>query len=318
MENKNSQILQSGKNVIAIETNEIRRLSDRLNQGFVDSVLAILECPGKVVVSGMGKSGHIGKKIAATLASTGTPSFFMHPAEAFHGDLGMIAKNDIFLAISNSGETEEIIRLIPAIQRNKNRFIAMCGKPNSTLVRNADFFLDISVTKEACPLELAPTSSTTATLVMGDALAMAIMEQRNFQPENFALFHPGGSLGRKLLTKVKDVMRSDNLPFAALDDLLEEVIFIMTKSKLGLALICKDQKLIGVVTDGDLRRAWQAHKTLSGLSVKDIMSYNPKTIDPDTKLVNAEEVLMANKITTLIVVENDFPVGVLQVYNLES
>ncbi|GAB4333079.1 MAG: KpsF/GutQ family sugar-phosphate isomerase [Flammeovirgaceae bacterium] len=313
---KTSKILQTAQRVFEIEAAEVLKLSQRLTEDFARAVEAILNCKGKLIVSGMGKSGHIGRKIAATLASTGTPSFFIHPAEAFHGDLGMISPQDMVMGISNSGETEELIRLIPAIRRNGNQFIALCGNPNSTLVKNADYFLNIRVDKEACPLELAPTSSTTATLAMGDALAVALMEERGFQPENFAMFHPGGSLGRRLLTKVKDVMRKDNLPLISLQTTTKELVLKMTDGKLGLAIVVENQKLIGIITDGDLRRAWQKFGSIESVSVAEIMSKSPKTISPEAMLSEAEQLLIQHKITSLIVVQNQEPIGVVQLYTI--
>jgi len=262
----------------------------------------------------MGKSGLIGKKIASTLASTGTPSFFMHPAEAFHGDLGMITASDIFLGISNSGETEEVIKLIPALKHNKNTLIAICGRKESTLVKNSDFWLDVSVEEEACPLRLAPTSSTTATLAMGDALAIALMEVRGFEPEDFALFHPGGSLGRKLLTKVKDTMRTDNLPIVSQEVEFHELVLTMTQGKLGLAIVMQSGKIAGIITDGDLRRAWEKYGSLVDKTAEDLMTKKPKTISAEAMLTEAEELLMHLRITSLIVEENDRPIGVLQLY----
>ena len=313
MELQNS-ILEKAKEVFNIEAKAIADLSSKLTEDFTNAVKAILACKGRLVVCGMGKSGLIGKKIAATMASTGTPSFFMHPGEAFHGDLGMVTQHDIFLGISNSGETEELIRLIPAIKRNGNKFIAMCSNSTSTLGKNADFFLDISVHQEACPLQLAPTSSTTATAAMGDALAVALMEERKFQPQDFALFHPGGSLGRKLLTKVRDKMRTENLPIVNPEDDFKEVIFEMTKGKLGLAMVKDGEKLVGIITDGDLRRAWTQFDSMDGQTAGSLMTSNPKTISPDIMLVDAEALLHQYKITSLIVEENGGVVGVLQLY----
>ncbi|PWJ44953.1 KpsF/GutQ family sugar-phosphate isomerase [Sediminitomix flava] len=315
--NNKTNALEAAKRVFKIEADEVLKLADKLTDDFANATESILACKGKVIVCGMGKSGHIGKKIAATLASTGTPSFFLHPAEAFHGDLGMITSEDIFIGISNSGETEELIQLIPAVKRNGNKFISICGKADSTLVKNSDFFLNISVDKEACPLELAPTSSTTATLAMGDALAVALMEARDFKPENFAMFHPGGSLGRKLLTKVKDVMRSEKLPIVTAETLMEDLILTMTEGKLGMAIVIDDEgKISGIVTDGDLRRAWQKHSALSNTSVNEIMTASPKTIVSDAMLVDAEELMMKYKITSLIVVEEQKPIGVMQLYSI--
>lgn len=309
--------MQAARRVFAIEAAEIQALSDRLTEDFPQAVRAILSCRGRVVVCGMGKSGHIGRKIAATLSSTGTPSFFMHPAEAFHGDLGMITPEDMFVAISNSGETEEIIRLIPAVRRTGNQLVAICGRPNSTLVRNADFFLDISVSREACPLELAPTSSTTATLAMGDALAIALMEERNFKPENFAMLHPGGSLGRRLLTKVKDAMRIRNLPVVSEQASIHQLILTMTDGRVGLAIVVNEQhELVGIVSDGDLRRAWQKYGELQGIPIVEYMTRTPKVISPDVMLSEAEAMLIQHKIAVLVVTEGRRPVGLLQLYDL--
>jgi arabinose-5-phosphate isomerase len=313
---KGQEILKIAHGVFDIEADAIRTLKEQLNEHFSSAVLEILHCKGKVIVCGMGKSGHIGKKIAATLASTGTPSFFIHPAEAFHGDLGMIAENDIFIGISNSGETEEIIKLIPALKENGNRFVAITGQPASTLGVHADFVLNVHVSKEACPLALAPTASTTAALAMGDALAVALMEQREFKPENFARFHPGGSLGRKLLTRVRDTMRTDNLPVVAPGDSLKNLILTMTEGKLGMAIVVDSNKLVGIVTDGDLRRAWARFGKLDGKVPADIMTAHPKTINPDAKLAEAEQQMMQHKITTLVVEEATKVVGVLQVYGI--
>ena len=252
-----TNVLQIAKEVFAIEARTISDLGAKLNADFEKSIELILRTKGRLVVSGMGKSGHIGAKIAATLASTGTPSFFMHPAEALHGDLGMLTNDDTLLAISNSGESEEILKIIPAIKKRGIKLIAMSGNLNSTLAKQADFVLDISVQKEACPLQLAPMSSTTATLAMGDAIAACLMKERNFKPENFALFHPGGSLGKKLLTKVSDVMVSA-LPKVAEDTGFKELIDVMTSGKLGLCLVMNGEKLVGVITDGDLRRVLKA------------------------------------------------------------
>ncbi|MFT6964184.1 MAG: arabinose-5-phosphate isomerase [Flammeovirgaceae bacterium] len=311
-----SKILQKAKEVFEIEAQAVSELSNKLTEDFPKAVQAILECEGRLVICGMGKSGLIARKIVATMASTGTPSFFLHPGEAFHGDLGMVTKHDIFLGISNSGETEEIIKLIPAIKRNGNLFIAMSGKANSTLAKNSDFFLDISVHKEACSLQLAPTSSTTATLAMGDALSVCLMDERNFQPQDFALFHPGGSLGRKLLTKVKDKMQKENLPFVSPTDSFKNVILEMTKGKLGLAMVVSEEKLVGIITDGDLRRAWGKFSNMDGKTAQDLMTPNPRTISSETMLVEAEELLHKHKITSLVVEENDKAVGVLQLYSI--
>ena len=231
-----SQIRQCAVDTIHAEADAVSRLATLLTDDFEGAVRAILACTGKVVVTGMGKSGLIGKKIAATLASTGTPAFFLHPGEAYHGDLGMISRNDIVLAMANSGQTDEILRLIPFMQRNGNRIIAMTGNPESTLAKNAHYHLNVNVTREACPMNLAPTSSTTAMLVMGDALAIALIRERNFRPEDYAVFHPGGSLGRRLLTRVQDVMRKD-IPCVEPTATLGDVIIRISDARLGIAAI---------------------------------------------------------------------------------
>ena len=312
-------ILASAKEVIEIEAQQISNLSSLLTDDFEKAVDAILNSKGKLIISGMGKSGIIGKKIAATFASTGTPSFFLHPSEAYHGDLGMIEKDDRVILISNSGETDEILKLIPFLKSQKNITIAMSGNINSTLAKNTNFHLNISVEKEACPLQLAPTASTTATLVMGDALAVALMRQRDFKDEHFAKFHPGGSLGRKLLTRVEDVMKSKNLPLCQLDSSIKEVIHQVTDGKCGLVIVTENGRLKGVVTDGDIRRAMEAEeKHFFSLKAIDIMSHMPKTIITSEKLTQASNVMYENKINSLVVVnESSEPVGVIQMYDLE-
>lgn len=304
------------KRVFDIEADAILHLKTLLNDDFNGSVDAILKTNGRVVICGMGKSGLIGKKIMATFASTGTPCFFMHPGEAFHGDLGMVAPNDVFLALSNSGETEEVIRLLPFLKDNGNTLISMTGRPDSTLAKNSDFHLNIAVPQEACPHQLAPTSSTTATLVMGDALAVALMEARGFQPHDFARFHPGGSLGRKLLTRVKHEMKSTNLPLIAASASMPEVIHSMNEGRLGLCIVDNG---LGIITDGDLRRHMEQDP--AGLMTKtaaDIMGTHPKTIDSEATLSQAEELMNHHKITSLLVTENGQLAGVIQIYDLNS
>lgn len=304
------------KQVFDIEAEAILNLKNQLDSDFNGSVDAIIKTQGRVVICGMGKSGLIGKKIMATFASTGTPCFFMHPGEAFHGDLGMVSPNDVFLALSNSGETEEVIRLLPFLKDNGNIVISMTGKPESTLSKNADFHLNIAVPKEACPHQLAPTSSTTATLVMGDALAVALMEARDFQPHEFARFHPGGSLGRKLLTRVKHEMKSKNLPFVKANSPMKEVIHTMNDGRLGLCIVDQGK---GIITDGDLRR----HMEMDGgnfmkLTAGDIMQANPKMISSEARLNEAEELMNTHKITALLVEEEGQAVGVIQIYDLNG
>lgn len=311
-----TNVLQIAKEVFTIEARTISDLGAKLNADFEKSIELILRTKGRLVVSGMGKSGHIGAKIAATLASTGTPSFFMHPAEALHGDLGMLTNDDTLLAISNSGESEEILKIIPAIKKRGIKLIAMSGNLNSTLAKQADFVLDISVQKEACPLQLAPMSSTTATLAMGDAIAACLMKERNFKPENFALFHPGGSLGKKLLTKVSDVMVSA-LPKVAEDTGFKELIDVMTSGKLGLCLVMNGEKLVGVITDGDLRRVLKASdKPSFDFIASQIMSKNPKVISADAMATQAEELMIKHKIKELPVARAGKIVGIVQLYDI--
>lgn len=311
-----TNVIDIAKEVFAIEAQTVRDLSDKLNANFSQSIELILQTKGRLVVSGMGKSGHIGAKIAATLASTGTPSFFMHPAEALHGDLGMLTQNDVLLAISNSGESEEILKIIPAVKKRGIKLIAMSGNLNSTLAKQADFVLDISVAKEACPLQLAPMSSTTATLAMGDAIAAALMKLRNFKPDDFALFHPGGSLGKKLLTKVQDLMIT-SLPKVSPDTLFNELIDVMTSGKLGLCLVMQEDKLIGIITDGDLRRALKmSDKARFDFKAKEIMSQNPKVIDADAMATQAEEMMIKHKIKELPVTSQGKIVGIIQLYDI--
>ncbi|WP_072216434.1 KpsF/GutQ family sugar-phosphate isomerase [Campylobacter coli] len=307
--------LKIAKEVFATEAKAIEDLALNLDENFSKAIELMLHTKGRCIVSGMGKSGHIGAKIAATLASTGTPSFFIHPGEALHGDLGMLTPDDVLIAISNSGETEEILKIIPAIKKRKIPLIAMCGKKNSTLVKQGDIFLNISVKEEACPLQLAPMSSTTATLVMGDALAAALMKARNFRPDDFALFHPGGSLGRKLLTRVSDLMVSKNLPIVHPDTEFNDLVDVMTSGKLGLCLVLENEKLVGIITDGDLRRALKANdKPRFDFTAKEIMSINPKVVDADAMASEAEEIMLKYKIKEIVVSKEDKVVGIIQLY----
>ncbi|EAJ2365756.1 MULTISPECIES: KpsF/GutQ family sugar-phosphate isomerase [Campylobacter] len=307
--------LEIAKEVFEKEAQAILDLAKNLDENFNQAVNLMLNTKGRCIVSGMGKSGHIGAKIAATLASTGTPSFFIHPGEALHGDLGMLTPEDVLIAISNSGETEEILKIIPAIKKRKIPLIVMCGKKKSTLVKQGDIFLNIAVEKEACPLQLAPMSSTTATLVMGDALAAALMKVRNFKPDDFALFHPGGSLGRKLLTKVKDLMVSSNLPIVHPDTEFNDLVDVMTSGKLGLCVVLENEKLVGIITDGDLRRALKASdKPRFDFKAKEIMSINPKVVDADAMASEAEGIMLKHKIKEIIVGKEEKVVGIIQLY----
>lgn len=309
--------IKIAKEVFEIESKAILDLIHNLNEDFNKSIGLILSIKGRCIISGMGKSGHIGAKIAATLASTGTPSFFVHPGEALHGDLGMITNDDVVLAISNSGETEELLKIIPVIKKRKIPLIVMSGRKNSTLAKQADLILDISVEREACPLQLAPMSSTTATLVMGDALAAALMKARNFKPDDFALFHPGGSLGKKLLTKVEDLMVKENLPIVSLNTNFSDLIDVMTSGKLGLCIVIENEKLVGIITDGDLRRALKSNdKPRFDFKASEIMSANPKVINAKAMASEAEELMLRHKIKEIVVSENDKIVGIIQLYTI--
>ncbi|MDT3401864.1 KpsF/GutQ family sugar-phosphate isomerase [Mucilaginibacter terrae] len=299
------------------EIESLQEAAALIDGQFTQAVEAILQHNGKVIITGAGKSGLIGKKIAATLASTGTPSFFMHPTEAFHGDLGMVGKNDAVLLISYSGETDEVIKIIPFLKWNQNKTISITGNPKSTIARNTDLHLNVHITHEACALKLAPTSSTTATLVMGDALAVALMEARQFQPEDFARFHPGGSLGRKLLVKVKDIMRTDNLPFIDVNASFTEVLMRMSEGRLGMVIVGTTDDVKGVVTDGDLRRALLRNPDTSAQTVKGMMSENPVIINEEELINRAEELMIDRKITTILVglAESRTVKGIYQIYS---
>ena len=306
------------KEVFEIESKEIAKLSDLLTNDFSDAIDAVYNTKGKFIISGMGKSGIIGKKIAATLASTGTPSFFLHPGEAYHGDLGMIEKDDIVLLISNSGETDEVLKLIPFLKSQENIVIAMSGKPNSTLAKNSNYHLNISVDNEACPLNLAPMSSTTATLVMGDAIAASLMKIREFKDTDFAQFHPGGSLGRRLLTKVQDVMKKENLPLCSKETKAKDIIHAITEGKCGLVVVVDNNKIEGIITDGDIRRVMESQEeNFFKLDAKGIMSNSPKQILEDARLVEASDIMSENKINSLLVINKNSELsGIVQMYDL--
>lgn len=314
-----NKVRQYAIDTILSEAQAVKELTEQLTEDFEKSVAAIIACTGKLVVTGMGKSGLVGKKIAATLASTGTPSFFLHPGEAYHGDLGMISSNDVVLAITNSGHTDEILKLIPFLQHNGNVIIAMTGNPDSTLAKHAHYHLNIAVREEACPLNLAPTSSTTAMLVMGDALAVALIKERDFKAEDFAIFHPGGNLGRRLLTKVKDVMRSEGLPIVDAKMHLGDVILAISNARLGIAVIVGDGgNLVGVITDGDVRRAMSKYKeNFFSIEAHEIMTTSPKTIDQEQRIVVAEEMMRTHKIHSVIVTDAENKVaGIVEFFNV--
>jgi arabinose-5-phosphate isomerase len=312
-------LLALARQVLDIEADALRNLSTRLDAGFAGAVQLILDCGGRVVVTGMGKSGHIGGKIAATLASTGTPAFFMHPGEASHGDLGMITHDDVVLALSNSGESNEIISIVPLIKRRGAKLIAMTGNSGSTMAREADVHLNAGVDKEACPLNLAPTASTTAALALGDALAVALLDARGFSADDFARTHPGGSLGRRLLVHVRDVMHSgDALPKVGQDATLKAALFEMTQKGLGMtAVVDAAGKVAGLFTDGDLRRTLEHALDLQQAKIADVMTKNPKTIRADELAVAAVEKMETLKINGLLVVDEDNTlVGALNMHDL--
>ena len=288
------------------EAQALLDLIPKMDEQFDQAVELIMQCQGKVIVTGVGKSGHIGAKIAATLASTGTPSFFINPLDVYHGDLGVMSKGDVVLAISNSGQTDELLRFIPMVLHMEIPIIGMSGNPQSLLAKYSTYHLNVSVEKEACPLNLAPTSSTTATLAMGDALAVALMERRNFKPQDFAQFHPGGELGKRLLTTAQDVMITDNLPTLTADMHLGEAIIHVSKGKLGLGVAIKDGRIAGMITDGDIRRAmekWQAE--FFNRTVDDIMTREPKTVGPQTKISEVQKMMNKYKIHNVLVVDKE-------------
>ncbi|WP_305041244.1 KpsF/GutQ family sugar-phosphate isomerase [Geoalkalibacter sp.] len=316
-----SSILATARQVLAVEADAVRALMERLDERFERAVEMVLACQGRVVITGMGKSGLICQKIASTMASTGTPALFLHPAEGIHGDLGMLMKGDVVIAISNSGETEEIARILPVIKRMGLPLIAMTGNIRSTLGRAGDVTLDISVKEEACPLGLAPTASTTATLAMGDALAVALLERRGFREEDFALFHPGGALGKKLLLRVEDMMHSGSaIPLVGENTLLKEALFEITSKKLGVTGVVDGQgNLVGVFTDGDLRRRIEGGFDILNAPIGTIMSANPKRILRSNLAAKALQRMEEHSITSLFVFESDesrVPVGIIHIHDL--
>ena len=310
--------IESGLRTIKMEVEAVGLLSSRVDQQFSIACETILACQGRVIVTGMGKSGHIGNKIAATLASTGTPAFFVHPGEASHGDLGMITKTDVVIAISNSGNTNEIVTLLPLIARLGIPLISMTGDEQSQLAKAACANLDVSVTIEACPLNLAPTTSTTVTLVMGDALAIALLEARGFNAEDFAFSHPSGALGRKLLLRVKDIMHEgDQIPVVTADKTLQDALIEMTQKGLGMTTIMSDDaKLVGIFTDGDLRRIIDLKVDFATTSVSDVMSEDPKTVPQNMLAAEALTIMEKASITALIVEEKDHITGVLHLHDI--
>lgn len=288
------------------EAQAILDLIPQIDKNFENAVELIYKCKGKVIVTGVGKSGHIGAKIAATLSSTGTPSFFINPLDVFHGDLGVMTADDVVLAISNSGQTDELLRFIPMLQQKHVPIIGMSGNPQSLLAKYSTTHIDVMVKKEACPLNLAPTSSTTAALAMGDALAVALMEVRDFKPNDFAQFHPGGELGKRLLTTAHDVMRTNELPIIPKETNLGEAIIQVSKGKLGLGVSIENGKVVGLITDGDIRRAMEKWKEkFFDKTVEDIMTRTPKSVLPTTKITEIQKIMHQNKIHTVLVVDKD-------------
>ncbi|HEY5638118.1 MAG TPA: KpsF/GutQ family sugar-phosphate isomerase [Burkholderiales bacterium] len=307
------------RRVLVIEADAVRALVERIDAKFLAAIALVLGCSGRVIVSGIGKSGHVARKIASTLASTGTPAYFVHPAEASHGDLGMVRPEDLFIAISYSGESEELLRLVPLLKRGGARMIALTGAAGSTLAREADVHLDVAVEQEACPLNLAPTASTTATLAMGDALAIALLDARGFSADDFARSHPGGSLGRKLLTHVSDVMRTgDAVPSVPRGTTLAEAIYEITRKGMGMtAVVDEARRLIGIFTDGDLRRSIERDTDLRRTTVETVMTHGPRTVTPGALAAEAVELMERTKSTQMPVVdENGVLVGALNIHDL--
>ncbi|MCX8085258.1 MAG: KpsF/GutQ family sugar-phosphate isomerase [Rhodocyclaceae bacterium] len=312
-------LIELARRVLAIEAAAITQLAARLTEDFARAVELIFGCHGRVIVSGLGKSGHIGRKIAATMASTGTPAYFVHAAEAVHGDLGMITREDVLIAISNSGETEELLTIVPLFKRQGGRLIAITGNPASSLAKEADVHLDARVEEEACPLNLAPTASTTATLALGDALAVALLDARGFSAADFARSHPGGALGRRLLTHVRDVMQpADKVPQVGPAALVPEALAAISRGKLGMAVVVDAAgAILGIFTDGDLRRAMERLGDLRQVAVGDLMSRSPRTIGPERLAVEAVEMMEAHKINQLLVVdETGALLGALNMHDL--
>ena len=321
--NSASRALALASETLQIESDAILALKDRLGTSadseFALALQILLQCKGRVVVSGMGKSGHIARKIAATLASTGTPAMFVHPAEAAHGDLGMVTESDVLIAISNSGESEELLAIVPVIKRLGAALISMTGKPNSSLASLAHVHLNIAVAKEACPLNLAPTASTTATLALGDALAVALLDLRGFREEDFARSHPGGALGRRLLTPVRDIMRTgEDIPAVHPDVLLPAALLEVTRKGLAMtAIVDASNHVVGIFTDGDLRRLIEEGKDFSRAQIKEVMHTNPRVLGPEQLAVDAVELMEKHRINQVLVVEKDGTlVGALHIHDL--
>ena len=316
---RKEEILDIAREALQIEADALLRIKRDLGDDFLRAVETILACKGKVIMTGMGKSGLVAKKIAATLASTGTPSFYLHPGEAFHGDLGMISSEDIVLALSYSGETDEVLKIVPFLHENGNTLISMTGNGESSLAKNSNIHLDVAVEREACILHLAPTSSTTAQLALGDALACALMKLRNFSSMDFARLHPGGSLGRRLLMTVGNVMRKHDLPVVDEQTSASEMIHAISKGGLGLIVVQRDEEILGIVTDGDIRRAMESRQAaFFDIHPMDLASRSPKSIAPTEKLIEAEKMMTEHKVNSLLVVDDAKRlVGVIQIYDIK-
>ncbi|MFQ6675157.1 MAG: SIS domain-containing protein [Fidelibacterota bacterium] len=317
-----SHNIKVGREVLRIEAEAVSKLQDRLDESFDRAVELIFRCHGRVVVTGMGKSGLISQKIASTLASTGTPSQFLHPGEAIHGDLGMVTRNDVILVISNSGETHEIVQLMPAFGRLGVPVIALVGRRVSSIASTATVVIDTSVEREACSLDLAPTASTTATLAMGDALAVAILEKRGFQQEDFALLHPGGSLGKRLLLTAREIMHTgDELPIVTVDMDMKSTLLTISEKRLGVAIVAdRNNKLAGIITDGDIRRAVEKDDNIMNKTASSLMTRNPKWVTQDTLAINALEIMEKYSITSLFVYKDnrygDMPDGIIHIHDI--
>ncbi len=317
--NKISSINELAREVLEIEAQSILKLKERIGEDFDRAIDILYNCKGRVIITGMGKSGHIGRKIAATLSSTGTPSYFLHPAESTHGDSGLITRDDVVVAISNSGETAELLNLLPLIERFGVPMIAMTGKLNSTLAQKSEVVLDISVEKEACPLGKAPTASTTATLAMGDAVAICLLKKRGFTEEDFLMFHPSGALGKGVLYKVSDMMIVGSaLPIVEENTTFQKTISLISEKKLGAAIIINNSgEMTGVLTDGDIRRIILKYENTSGLLAKDVMTRNPKTIKKTDLAAKALNIMEKHSITSLVVCdEENHPVGMIHIHDL--
>ena len=317
MTDNKKTVREYGIQCIKDEAEALLDLIPLMDENFDKAVDMIFKCHGKVIVTGVGKSGHVGAKIAATLSSTGTPSFFINPLDVYHGDLGVMTKDDVVLAISNSGQTDELLRFIPMVLHKRIPIIGMSGNPTSLLAKYSDVHLNVSVKKEACPLNLAPTSSTTAALAMGDALAVALMEVRNFKPNDFAQFHPGGELGKRLLTTAQDVMRTEDMPTMPAEMKLGEAIILVSKGKLGLGIAVSDGVIEGLITDGDIRRAMENNqKAFFDRTVADIMTKSPKMVAPETKISEIQKIMNEYKIHSVLVVDREkHLLGVVDHYN---